>query len=86
VRVLILAGVGLGTALGVAASSLFIPYFQIGGEKTALVPPFIVRIAWQQLGTIYAVFGLMFIVAVIVLVILLARMRIFEAVKLGEAI
>ncbi len=82
--VLILTGAGLGTVLGVAASRLFIPYLQIGAGKTAQVPPFVVRIAWQELGTIYAVFGAMFVAAVAVLIVLLLRMRIFEAIKLGE--
>jgi putative ABC transport system permease protein len=81
---LILTGAGLGTGLGVWASSLFIPYFQVGADKTARVPPFVVHIAWSELGTIYAVFGTMFVVAVSVLILLLLRMRIFEAVKLGE--
>ena len=81
---LILTGAGLGTGLGVWASSLFIPYFQVGADKTARVPPFVVHIAWSELGTIYAVFGAMFVVAVSVLIVLLVRMRIFEAVKLGE--
>jgi len=81
---LILTGVGLGTVLGVGASRLFIPYLQVGAGKTALVPPFVVQIAWQELWLIYAVFGVMFLVAVGVLIVLLLRMRIFEAVKLGE--
>ena len=81
---LILTGAGLGTGLGVWASSLFIPYFQVGADKTARVPPFVVHIAWSELQTIYAVFGAMFVVAVSVLIALLIRMRIFEAVKLGE--
>ncbi len=81
---LILIGVGMGTALGVWASSLFIPYLQVGTDKTALVPPFAVQIAWDELWTIYAVFGAMFVVVVIVLIVLLLRMRVFEAVKLGE--
>ena len=80
----IVTGAGLGTALGVAASRIFIPYLQVGTGKTALVPPFVVQIAWQELGLIYAVFGGMFLVAVVVLVVLLLRMKIFEAVKLGE--
>jgi putative ABC transport system permease protein len=81
---LILAGGGLGTALGIWASILFIPYLQVGAGKTAQVPPFVVQIAWNQLWTIYAVFGAMFIVAVTVLIALLVRMNVFEAVKLGE--
>jgi putative ABC transport system permease protein len=84
--VLILTGLGIGTALGFIASVLFIPYFQVGSDKVALVPPFIVQIAWSQLGTIYAIFAVMFIVAVVVLSFLLVRMKIFEAVKMGEAI
>ncbi len=83
---LILAGGGLGTALGVWASSLFIPYLQVGADKTARVPPFVVQIAWDQLWTIYAVFGAMFVIAVAVLVALLVRMKVFEAVKLGETV
>jgi putative ABC transport system permease protein len=81
---LILVGAGIGTALGVWASSLFIPYLQVGADKTVLVPPFVVQIAWKELWTIYAVFGAMFVLAVIVLMVLLLRMRVFEAVKLGE--
>jgi putative ABC transport system permease protein len=84
--ILILSGLVIGTALGYLASVLFIPYFQVGSDKTALVPSFVVQIAWGQLGTIYAIFGIMFVLAVVVLSLLLIRMRIFEAVKLGEAV
>jgi putative ABC transport system permease protein len=84
--VLILTGVSLGAGLGVWASTLFIPYFQVGNDKTALVPPFVVQVAWQQLGVILIIFGVMFVVAVAVLAVLLTRMRVFEAVKLGETV
>jgi putative ABC transport system permease protein len=83
---LIVTGVALGTGLGVGASALFIKYFQIGSDKTALVPPFVVEIAWQQVGIILTVFVAMFVLAVAVLVVLLNRMRVFEAVKLGETV
>ena len=82
--ILILTGAGLGTILGVTASRLFIPYLQVGADKTALVPPFVVQIAWTELWTIYAVFGAMFVIAVLVLIVLLVRMNVFEAVKMGE--
>jgi putative ABC transport system permease protein len=81
---LIMAGGGIGTALGICASLLFIPYLQVGAGKVAQVPPFEVQIAWGGLWTIYAVFGVMFVLAVVLLILLLVRMRIFEAVKLGE--
>ncbi len=84
--IVILTGAGLGTVLGIAASQIFIPFLQIGASKAALVPPFVVQIAWNQMGTIYAVFGAMFLIAVGVLIALLIRMKVFEAVKLGESI
>jgi putative ABC transport system permease protein len=68
----------------VTASRLFIPYLQVGAGKTAQVPAFVVQIAWQELWLIYAVFSTMFLAAVMVLIVLLLRMRIFEAIKLGE--
>jgi putative ABC transport system permease protein len=82
--VLILVGGGLGTALGIWASTLFIPFLQVGADKTSQIPPFVVQIAWQELWTIYAVFGAMFVIAVTVLIGLLVRMKVFEAVKMGE--
>ena len=84
--ILILAGIGLGTGLGVWASRLFIPFLQVGSGRSALIPPFVVQVAWEQLGTIYALFGVMFVVAVAILILLLVRMRVFEAIKLGEAV
>jgi hypothetical protein len=38
------------------------------------------------LGVILVVFAVMFFLAVAVLIILLNRMRVFEAVKLGETV
>lgn len=83
---LILTGIGLGAGLGVWASTLFIPFLQVGSDKTARIPPYVVQIAWEQIGTIFSVFGAMFVVAVVVLILLLIRMKVFEAVKLGETV
>lgn len=82
----IAVGVGLGTVLGVSANYLFIPFLQVGEGKTAVTPPFVVQIAWEQLAVIYALFAAMFILATLILIALAARMRVFEAVKLGEAV
>jgi putative ABC transport system permease protein len=79
---IILTGGAIGTGLGVWASRLFIPFLQVGPQT----PPFIVRIAWSDLLVIYGIFGAMLAVAVAVLAGLLVRMRVFEAVKLGEAV
>ena len=83
---LILAGLVLGTGLGVWMSQLFIPYLQIGTDAIALTPPFLVEVAWDSIYRIYLIFGLLFFAALVVLTGLLLRMRIFEAVKLGETV
>jgi putative ABC transport system permease protein len=77
---------GLGTALGLGASYLFIPYFQVGQTARSLTPPFVVQIAWEQISIIYVVFGAVFLLAVSVLILLLMRMKVFEAIKLGETV
>jgi len=82
---LILTGTVVGTGLGVLVSDLFIPFLQVEGGKHPFTPPFMVEIAWTEIIYIYAVFGAMFVVAVVALLFSLRRMRIFEAVKLGEA-
>ncbi len=81
---IILAGLVIGTILGVAASSLFIPYLQVGSGPEALIPPYLVSIAWPSIVRIWALFGLLFVGVLTVLAVLLLRMRIFQAVKLGE--
>ena len=81
---LIATGALAGTGLGVLVSDLFIPFFQVRGGEHPFTPPFVVQIAWNEIAYIYAVFGAMFVAGVIVLLFSLRRMRIFEAVKLGE--
>jgi putative ABC transport system permease protein len=83
---LLLIGLVSGTVLGVWVSHLFIPYMQVGSQATAQYPPYLVIIAWPEIYRIYALFGLLFVGALTVLGVLLARMKIFQAVKLGETV
>ena len=83
---LILSGVVLGTTLGIGVSRLFIPYLQIGTSTTALIPPFIVEIAWDAVSQVYVLLVLLFIMALVSLVLLGMRMKIFMAIKLGETV
>ena len=50
------------------------------------VPPYVVIIAWPEILRIYALFCGLFVVALGGLALLLVRIKIFEAVKLGETI
>jgi putative ABC transport system permease protein len=82
---LVVVGLVAGTVLGVWSSKLFIPYLQIGAEASARIPPYSVTVAWPAIFRIYALFAVLFLAALAVLLILLSRMHLFQAIKLGEA-
>jgi putative ABC transport system permease protein len=81
---LVLLGIGVGTGLGVFASRLFVPFLQIGASAQSQYPPFQIQIAWLSIVQIYVLFAILFFVALSALSGLLVRMKIFQAIKLGE--
>jgi putative ABC transport system permease protein len=81
---LLLVGAVAGTGLGAWVSKLFIPYLQSGTGVEAQFPPFVVAIDWIAIFRIYALFGALFVAALAGLAALLMRIKIFQAVKLGE--
>ncbi|MBC8450299.1 MAG: FtsX-like permease family protein [Chloroflexi bacterium] len=83
---LILTGLAAGTGLGAWISDLFIPYLQVGTEAAARVPPYVVEIAWPAILRIYVLFGLLLVTALAVLAFALLRMKIYQAIKLGETV
>ncbi|MBC7234353.1 MAG: FtsX-like permease family protein, partial [Chloroflexi bacterium] len=83
---LIATGTTAGTSVGVWVSRLFIPFLQVGTARNIDVPPFVVLIAWDDILKIYAVFGVMLVGAVSGMIWFLLHLKIFEAVKLGEAV
>ena len=87
-EMLFLIGLGglLGTGLGIWSSSYFIPFLQIGAGAADRFPPFDVLINYPMLYQMYALFGLLFVITFFVLVFLLQRMRIFNAIKMGETV
>lgn len=81
---LVLLGIGVGTGLGVFASRLFVPFLQIGASAQSQYPPFQIQIAWLSIVQIYILFAILFFAALSTLSALLVRMKIFQAIKLGE--
>jgi putative ABC transport system permease protein len=77
-------GIGAGTGLGILVSKLFVPYLQVGTGPSTEIPPFVVQISWPAVFQVYVLFGALFIAALGALVWLLMRMKIFQAIKLGE--
>jgi putative ABC transport system permease protein len=81
---LVLFGAGIGTGLGIAVSKFFIPYLHIFTNASECTPGFIVKIAWTDIFRIYGLFGMLFVLALFIMVMLLRKMKLFQAIKLGE--
>lgn len=81
---LILLGVGAGTGFGLWTSNLFIPFLQVSADQNGQVPRFVVETAWSDIGRIYIVLGAMLAVGLLIMVGLLRRLKVYQAVKLGE--
>jgi putative ABC transport system permease protein len=83
---LILSGAVIGTLIGVFSSRYFVPYMQIGAEKFEQIPPYYILIAWNQIYEIYGLLLFLFLLLVFALVAFLRKIKIFEAIKLGETV
>ncbi|MCC6627214.1 MAG: FtsX-like permease family protein [Chloroflexi bacterium] len=81
---LALIGVSVGTAVGLWASQLFVPFLQVSADATGRTPRFLIVTDWTDNLRIYVVLGIMLAVALGGLITLLARLNIHQAVKLGE--
>lgn len=76
--------VGLGIIIGHAASLLYVPNFQIAFHPASLVPPFMVQLHAGDLLRIYTLVGIMLAAGLVILGCMLSRLRIHQALKLGE--
>lgn len=82
--VLVVAGPGAGTGVGLLAAKLVVPLYQVGSGPYPGTPSHPPVIAWDQVTLIYAVFGVALLLTLVALAAILARMKLFQAVKLGD--
>ncbi|MDQ0112086.1 ABC transporter permease [Paenibacillus harenae] len=78
--VAVLIGIGIGNL----TSQLYVPNFQIAFNPSSLVPPFKVMFEAADLARIYTLVGIMLLVGLGILAFMLSRLRIHQAIKLGE--
>ena len=83
---LIVMGLVLGVIIGLFVSVLYIPFMQFVSSLEGIVPPYVVTMAWTEIAQIVALFVATFLLIMVILLVILRRMRIFQAVKLGESL
>ncbi len=75
-----LSGILSGTAIGVATTLLFLPLL----DFSAGLPPYLVRVAWDDITLVYATFaGVLFFVTLFT-TLLLSREQVAVVIRLGE--
>lgn len=82
---LVVAGVGAGTGIGLLVARLVVPLLQVGAGEHPGTPPYPPQIAWDQVAVIYVVFAVALLLTLLALSWVLGRMKLFQAVKLGDA-
>jgi putative ABC transport system permease protein len=83
--VLVAAGIGAGTGIGLLAATLVVPLLQVNVGPRPGVPSYPPQIAWDQVTLIYLVFAAALLLTLLALAWIMGRMRLFQAVKLGDA-
>jgi len=78
------AAVLIGILIGNLASTLYVPNFQIAFNPGSLVPPFKVIFESIDFMRLYSVVGAMLAIGLGILSYMLSRIRVHQALKLGE--
>jgi putative ABC transport system permease protein len=76
-----LSGILAGTSIGVATTLLFLPLLDFSGG----LPPYLVRVAWDEITVVYAVFALVLLFVTLMTTLVLSREQLASVVRLGDA-
>lgn len=83
---LILTGLASGTGIAVLTAALYIPHLPVTLGSHPGTPPYVVEIAWENILRVYGIFAAMLLAGLLATSWLLARMKIFQAIKMGETV
>ena len=78
------AAVLIGGLIGKLASRIFVPMFQLAFDPKTQVPPFLVVFRAQDTLQLFIIIGLMITIGLLILGFILSRIKIHQALKLGE--
>jgi hypothetical protein len=82
--VLILAGLALGTGLGVLLNRFTLPRLPVTLGDRPPVPPFVPREDWLAVGQVFLVLAVAFFILLAVVTVLLWRARVHRILRIGQ--
>ena len=78
------ASIATGAAIGIVASRLYIPLIQIAYAASDNVLPLSIITAQSDFVKLFSVIGIVILVCMIILGVIISRIKIAQALKLGE--
>jgi ABC-type antimicrobial peptide transport system permease subunit len=81
----VLLGVAVGTWAGQALASALLPLLEVAEEGRRVVPPMVLQVNWLTLFWYYLLLGAVGILTAFGLMWLLAKRRIHQVLRIGEA-
>lgn len=82
--VLILAGLALGTGLGVLLNQITLPRLPVSLGDRPPIPPFVPRADWLAVGGLYLLLAVAFLIILGIVTALLWRARIHRILRIGQ--
>lgn len=85
---ILLMGIAIscGAAIGLLTCYTFVPFLQVGAAPGIQVPPFKVLIGWAEAGWLSLGFSAVLFLTTLGTIAYLARLKVFQAVKMGETL
>lgn len=83
---LILLGIASGSGIGMLVAKLFIPSLPVSTGTGVEVLPQITQIDWSKMILVYLLFAGVLLLGLLLLVSFLRRIKIFQAIKLGDTL
>jgi hypothetical protein len=80
----IVAGVLVGTLLGMPLSGLMIDFMGVTEHGEEVVPPIVTEISWSTVLTVYSLLAVVFVATIIALALLYSRLSVHRALRMGE--
>jgi len=81
----ILAGMGLGTLVGLRIGQIMMGFLATDETGAAVVPPFILGVSWTQVFIVWAILGSVFIATIAAVVAMYFRLAVSRVLRIGDA-
>jgi putative ABC transport system permease protein len=75
-----------GAIVGISTSYIFVPLLQSNVSQGVPIPPFQVLIGWGETLGLCLIFGIVLFLTILGSIFYLARIKVFQAVKMGESL